>query len=727
MPALDPGKSAIENDAANAANPPDFGNLKPRAARVELVVENLHGHQVADPYRWLENAATAETQRFVSEQNLYTRNILERIPGRDHLRQRIEQLMTIGRVASPRIGGDRYFYERRDGRQNQPVVYVRQRTNPKNAEGEGDRGPEATERALIDVNALSADGTIALDWWYPSEDGRYVAFGTSANGSELSTLQVIDADSNRLLPEKIERTRAASLAWLPDSSGFYYTRYPQPGDVPPGEEMYNRRVFFHALGGMVNADGCKDPLIFPGPGQRLDPQHWPNVTLSNDGRWLLVEISEGWTRSEIYLKDLSSPDNFLAITEGKNFLYHGEILDGQIYITSNENAPRFRVFKTDCTKPERQNWKEIISQSESVIEGHATIIGRKLFVHYIRKASSALKIFHLDGASIAEVTMPALGSIFDLGGSWNSDRGFFGFISYTIPPTVYEVSLQGAIRQWARVESGIDHEQYQIEQRWFNSKDGTRVPMFVVNKKGLPKSGRAPALLSGYGGFNVGRTPFFNRNVMLLLLDQGGVYVDVQLRGGNEFGEDWHRAGMLEQKQNVFDDFIGAAEYLIAENYTDSDHLAIQGGSNGGLLMGAVLTQRPELFRAVVCQVPLLDMLRYQQFQIAKLWIPEYGTADDPKQFEYLYAYSPYHHVRTGTVYPAILFMTAESDTRVDPMHALKMAALLQAQAANGPERPILLRVDSKAGHGVGKPIMKLVDDAADVWSFLFWQMGVQL
>jgi prolyl oligopeptidase len=291
---------------------------------------------------------------------------------------------------------------------------------------------------------------------------------------------------------------------------------------------------------------------------------------------------------------------------------------------------------------------------------------------------------------------------------------------------VYEVSLNGQTAEWARVESSLDPRRYQVEQVWFRSKDGTRVPMFVVSKKGMLRNGHNPTLLSGYGGFNLGRTPFFNRNVMLLLLEQGGVYVDVQLRGGNEFGEDWHRDGMLEKKQNVFDDFIAAGEHLIAEKYTDAAHLAIQGGSNGGLLMGAALTQRPELFRAVVCQVPLLDMLRYQNFQIAKLWIPEYGSSDDPKQFEYLYEYSPYHQVKPGTRYPAVLFMTAESDTRVDPMHAVKMAALLQAAAANSPEQPILLRVDLKAGHGAGKPITKLVDDAVDVWSFLFWQLGVE-
>jgi prolyl oligopeptidase len=701
----------------------------PPRAKPKIVIDNYRGRQIADAYRWLEDSAAPETQQFVAAQNTYTRSVLESIPSRDELRRRVEKLFTIGRVASARIGGNNYFYERRDGRQNQAVVYVRE-------ERQG-HDLQKNDRPLIDVNALAPDGTIALDWWYPSEDGRYVAFGTSANGSELSTLQVIEVGSGKLRPEKIERTRAASIAWLPDTSGFYYTRYPRAGDVPSGEEMYNRRVFFHQLSSSENAGGADDALIFPADGMELAPQHWPNVSISNDGSWLLVDVSEGWTKTELYLKNLSlraHPGNsaarqgrFQRITTGGNFIYHGEVLDGQLYITSNEGAPRFRVFTAACVAPDRANWQEIIPESDAVIEGRAVVIARKLFVHSIRNASSQLSLFELDGQLAANVAMPALGSIFDLGGNWNSRSGFFGFVSYAIPPTVFEVNLSGETTEWAGVGSGIDPARYQVDQLWFNSKDGTRVPMFVVRKKGLLKNGHNPTLLSGYGGFNLGRTPFFNRNAMLVLLEQGGVYVDVQLRGGNEFGEDWHRGGMLEKKQNVFEDFIAAAEYLIAEKYTDAEHLAIQGGSNGGLLMGAALTQRPELFRAVVCQVPLLDMLRYQNFQIAKLWIPEYGSSDDPQQFEYLHAYSPYHHVRAGTQYPAVLLMTAESDTRVDPMHAVKMAALLQAEATNGSERPIVLRVDAKAGHGVGKPMAKLVDDAVDVWSFLFWQLGIKI
>jgi prolyl oligopeptidase len=704
---------------------PALKSSTPPEARIATVTDEYHGQRVEDPYRWLEDPSSPETRQFVADQNAHTRRVLEEIPGRDVLRNSVEQLLTIGRVASPRIGGNNYFYERRDGRQNQAVVYVRE---GRKGQGLQTKDLLSKERPLIDVNDLAPDGTIALDWWYPSEDGRYVAFGTSPNGSELSTLQVIEVESGKLLAENIERTRAASIAWLPDSSGFYYTRYPQPGEVPAGEEMYNRRVFFHQVNASGNAIGKNDPLTFPADNVELAPQHWPNVSISNDGRWLLVDVSEGWTKTELYLKDLSIPaSKFQRITTGGNFLYHGEVLDGELYITSNEGAPRFRVFKASCSTPDRANWQEIVPESDAVIEGRAVIIGKKLFVHSMKNASSQLSLFDLDGKRVADVAMPALGSIFDLGGSWNSESGFFGFVSYAVPPTVFEVSLSGQVTEWARVESGIDPTRYQVEQLWFDSKDGTRLPMFVVSRKGLAKNGANPTLLSGYGGFNVGRTPFFNRNVMLLLLEQGGIYVDVQLRGGNEFGEEWHRNGMLDKKQNVFDDFIAAAEHLIAEKYTDAAHLAIQGGSNGGLLMGAALTQRPDLFRAVVCQVPLLDMLRYQNFQIAKLWVPEYGSSDDPQQFKYLRAYSPYHYVKAGRQYPAVLFMTAESDTRVDPMHAIKMAALLQAEATNGDDRPILLRVDSKAGHGVGKPIAKLVDDAVDVWSFLFWQLGVTL
>jgi prolyl oligopeptidase len=711
--------------------------MKPPYTRPEEVIEELHGQKISDPFRWLEHAGTVESRAFVEAQNAYTEDVLSAIPtvNRRTLRQRIEQLLTIGRAEPPHVGGNRFFYVRRDGKQNQPVLYVRE-------------GVTGRDRILLDVNELAPDGTVALDWFYPSSDGKFLTYGTSPNGSEISTLEIMEvtdvrgpqedkSDSEkqlehasvRLLPEKIWRTRAASVAWLPDSSGFYYTRYPRPGDVPPGEEVYHRHVFLHKIGEPGNTDGMKDTEIF---GHGMHPEHWPSVKLSEDGHWLLVKVEQGWARTELFLKDVQQPQaEFVAVATGRDFLYDGELFAGDLYITTNEDSPRFRVMKVTCASPQRENWQEIIPEGDAVIE-EAQVIGRRLFLRCSRNAVSQLRIHALDGELMAEVKLPAPGTIFaSLGGNCESEQAFLGFTSFTIPPSVYQVTLVGLVTPWARVESGIEPEQYQAEQIWFQSKDGTRVPMFVVSRKDMVRTGRTPALLSGYGGFNVGRTPVFNRNAMLLLLERGGVYADVQLRGGNEFGEEWHRAGMLEKKQNVFDDFIAAAEHLIALGYTDPEHLAIQGGSNGGLLMGAAITQRPDLFRAAVCQVPLLDMLRYHQFQIARLWIPEYGSVEDPEQFRYLYRYSPYHHVREGVKYPATLFMTAESDTRVDPMHAKKMAALMQSVAENhsGADagRPILLRVDTRAGHGAGKPVAKLADDAVDFWSFVLWQLRVSI
>ena len=482
-----------------------------------------------------------------------------------------------------------------------------------------------------------------------------------------------------------------------------------------------RHIFYHALG----ANSAKDPLIF---GEGRDPQDWLDATLSNDDRWLLIAVSQGWTKTELYLQDLKAGSAPLRITEGKNFLYGGEIDNGKIFITTNEDAPRYRAFVVNASSPERANWKEIVPQSDAVLQNVGMVNGL-LLASYEKNASSQLRLLDIDGKLLGDIRLPAIGTIFGLGGKWNRKEAFLAFHSFTIPDSVFQINLADrSTSLWAKVDApGIDSEKYEVKQVWFNSKDGTRVPMFVFHKKGLELNGQNPTMLTGYGGFNTSMTPAFVP-ARYLWLEHGGVYAVANLRGGAEFGEDWHRAGMLDKKQNVFDDFIAAAEFLISQKYTDKDHLGIIGGSNGGLLMGAALTQRPDLYRAVVCQVPLLDMLRYQNFQIAKLWVPEYGSSEDPKQFEWLYAYSPYHHVKQGTEYPAILFMSADTDTRVDPMHAKKMSALMQAEAANGRSRehPILLRIDTKAGHGAGKPIAKQVEDLTDIYSFLFWQLGAR-
>ena len=689
----------------------------PPKAKVAPVEDTVQGHKIVDRYRYLENPSDPDTKLYVEQELGYTRSILDPLPGRDKINARLSQLLEIGTVGAPQMGGKYYFHTRRDGNQNQSILYIREGLNG---------GLNDEDRVLVDVNKLAADGTIALDWWYASEDGKYVAYGTSPSGSEVSTLRVIETASGKLLPDSIDRTRAASLAWKRDNSGFFYTRYPKKGEVPEGQEVYNRHVFYHALG----TDSAKDPLIF---GEGRNPEWWPDVTLSEDGRWLLIDEGQGWTKTEMFLKDLTSKDPPLEITTGKDFLYGADFFAGKLYITTNEDAPHYRVFVADTAHVKRENWKEIIPQSDAVLQ-NASVTGGKLLAEYEHNATSELKVFGLDGKKLADIPLPAIGTVFSASGRYDRNEIFFGFQSFTVPPSIYRVDLTKVdgtgvnSALWAKVDApSIDPAAYDVQQVWYSSKDGTKVPMFIVSKKGIEKNGKNPTLLTGYGGFNISETPSFNRSAYLWM-EHGGIFAVANLRGGAEFGEDWHRAGMLEKKQNVFDDFIAASEYLIAQKYTDKGHLAIQGGSNGGLLMGAMITQRPDLFRAVVCQVPLLDMLRYQNFQIAKLWIPEYGSADDAKQFEWLYAYSPYHHVKPGQEYPAILFTTGDTDTRVDPMHAKKMAALMQAEAKNGAskDKPILLRIETKAGHGQGKPVTKQIEESTDVYSFLFWQLGVK-
>ncbi len=680
----------------------------PPAAEAKPVVDVFHGTKVVDNYRWLEDATNPATQKWVDGEMSYTRALLDPLPGREQLRKRLTELLAIGSVTPPQIAGRYYFYTRREGMQNQPVLYVRE-------------GVNGSDRVLVDVNQLAADGTVALDWFEPSENGKYVAYGTSASGSEMSTLHIIETKTGTVLPDTIDRTRDCSIAWLHDSHGFYYTRYPKKGDVPEGQERYNRHVFYHELGDDVEHDDA----IF---GEGRDPEDWPEIHLSNDGQWLLIDVEQGWAKSELFLMDLKKNTPPTRVTTGKNFLYRGEVYGGKLYITTNEDAPRYRVFVTDAGDYEREHWKELISQADAVLESTA-IYGGKLFAQYQQNASSQLKILNLDGKKLADLTLPALGTVFGSGGRWNRDEIFYGFESFTFPSSIYRYDLKdNSTSLWTKVAApSIDSSAYEVKQEWFKSKDGTHVPMFIVQKKGLEESGRNPTLLTAYGGFNVSELPEFDSDIFAWL-EHGGIYAVANLRGGAEFGEDWHRAGMLDKKQNVFDDMIAAAEHLIAEKYTDSRHLAIQGGSNGGLLMGAMITQRPDLFRAVVCQVPLLDMLHYQEFQIARLWIPEYGNAENPEQFKWLYAYSPYHHVKAGVEYPAILFMTADTDTRVDPMHAKKMTALMQAEARNGSSRtrPILLRIETKAGHGARKPVAKQIEELTDVYSFLWWQVGVK-
>ncbi|MDF3052421.1 MAG: Prolyl oligopeptidase, partial [Geminicoccaceae bacterium] len=592
----------------------------------------------------------------------------------------------------------------RDGHQNQPVLYWRD-------------GLEGHDRIAVDPNALNEAGTTALDWYFPSRDGRLLAYGLSEDGNEDSVLHLLDLQSDGKLKESIPRMRAASLAWLPDGRGFYYTRYPAPNQVPASETQYHRAVYFHALG----TDPATDPLIF----KPAEKEHWPGVSLSPDGRWLLVSVARTFDETDVYLKDLAADTGMVAVARDLQATFDGEIAHGRLFLRTNLDAPTYRLYIVDPQRVERDAWREIVPpRSDAVLDG-VTVAGGRLALSYLERASSRLRLVDLDGVPVEEVTLPTLGSLFGLEAEWDGDEVFYGFSSYTLPPSVYRIDLStGNTSLWKRVEADVDPGRFEVRQVTYRSKDGTPISMFLVHAAGLVQDGNNPTYLTGYGGFNISMTPAFSRS-LLLWLEHGGVVAIPNIRGGGEYGESWHQAGILGSKQNSFDDFIGAAEWLIRESYTRPDRLAAAGGSNGGLLVGAALTQRPELFRAVLVQVPLLDMLRYHQFLIARLWIPEYGSADDPEHFHWLRAYSPYHQVRSGVAYPAVLLATAESDTRVDPMHARKMAARLQA--ATSAERPVLLRLEARAGHGAGKPLSKVLQELTDSWTFVFSELGVEV
>jgi prolyl oligopeptidase len=669
-----------------------------------LVEEILHGERISDPYRWLEDGQSADTQRWTERQNAFTEAYLASFPGRQKIRSRLEQLLAIGVLTAPTPARSHYFYQRREGKQNQPVLFWR-------------AGYDGVDRIAVDPNALNPAGTTALDWYYPSEDGSLLAYGLSEDGSEQSVLHVLEVETGRLLDERISRTRAASLAWLPDNSGFYYTRYPVPADVPAGEEHYHRSIYFHRLG----TDSDSDRLVY----QPREKEFWPGVGLSPDGRWLLIQVARTFDETDLYLQDLAQSSPLIAVAENLPATFEGQIAHGRLYLRTNLDAPTYRLYLVNPEQPGRSLWREIVSsRGDAVLEG-VTVTAERLALSYLERASSRLRLTDLDGRGEAETSLPTLGSLFGVSGEWDGRELFYGFSSYTVPPTVYRIDLTaGASELWQRVTADLDPDRFLVRQVSYASRDGTSISMFLVHQAGLERTGNNPTYLTGYGGFNISMTPAFSRS-LLLWLEHGGVLAVPNIRGGGEYGESWHQNGMLGKKQNSFDDFIAAAEWLISEGYTRAERLAAAGGSNGGLLMGAVLTQRPELFRAVLIQVPLLDMLRYHRFLIARLWIPEYGSPDDPVQFRWLRDYSPYHHVEDGRAYPAVLLATAESDTRVDPMHARKMAARLQAASAS--ERPVLLRLEARAGHGAGKPLAKVLDELTDSWTFVFSELGVEV
>ena len=673
------------------------------ATAAQDIKDVLHGEEIADPYRWLEDGDSAETRLWTERQNAFTAAYLAAFPGRQRIRRRLEELLAIGVLGAPTPTRGRYFYLRRDGRQNQPVLYWRQ-------------GLNGSDRVAVDPNALNPAGTTSLDWFYPSNDGGVLAYGLSEDGSEQSVLHVLEVTSGELLADRISRTRAASLAWNPEGTGFYYTRYPTSGDVPAGEEHYHRAIYFHRLGAT-----SEDRLVF----QPREKEYWPNVDWSPDGRWLVISVARTFDQTDLYIQDLATNGPLVAVAENLPASFAGQIAHGCLFLRTNLNAPTYRLYAVDPGQPDHGSWREIVPPRTDAVLEAVTVAGDRLALSYLERASSRLRLTDLDGGAGEEIVLPALGSLFGVTAEWDGREIFYGFSSYAVPPTVYRIDLSsGTSELWKQVEADLDPARFVVKQVSYPSRDGTSISMFVVHGAGLTRTGNNPVYLTGYGGFNISMTPSFSRS-LLLWLEQGGVLAVPNIRGGGEYGESWHQGGILANKQNSFDDFIGAAQWLIQEGYTSPQRLAAAGGSNGGLLAGAVLTQWPELFRAVLIQVPLLDMLRYHRFLIARLWIPEYGSADDPAQFRWLRDYSPYHRVQEGRAYPAVLLATAESDTRVDPMHARKMAARLQA--ASSADYPILLRLEARAGHGAGKPLSKVLDELTDSWTFVFSELGVEV
>lgn len=674
----------------------------PQTKRTSLV-ETIHGVQVADPYRWLEEDEKPQVQAWLAAQRRYARSFLDADPHRPHLEKRLTELLTYTQISRPGVYKTRYLFSKREGNQNQAVIYAR------------DGSHTAPPRPILDPNTWSEDGTVALDWMQATPDASLIAYGKSEGGSEKSTLYVLDVASGRHLDDVIPHTRYSSIAWDPDHKGFLYTRYPEPGTVSEGDENYHKKLYYHRLGDNWRND---PPVI----GDLRTKEEMLNVSLTSDSRYVTLGRTVDWAKNDLYIRPAGSSEPFRPIVEGQDGLTGGDTYDGMLYLKTSVGAPRYRIVRAPVEQPGPEHWTDVIPQQRGVIEGFS-IIGGKLFVTLSEDVHSRLLMYSLDGILLKEFDLPTLGSAGGVNGEPDGDEMFFSFQSFVYPPTNYRYQIStDTLETLEQAEVDADFTQFRTEQVWYTSKDGTQVPMFIISRKDLERNGDNPTLLYGYGGFDVSITPGFSTR-QVPWLEAGGVFAIANIRGGGEFGKEWHEAGRLEKKQNVYDDFIAAAETLVRLRYTRPQRLAIMGGSNGGLLVGACLVQRPDLFQAVVCAVPLLDMVRYHQFAIARLWIPEYGTAEDPEQFQWLYAYSPYHHVKDGVDYPSVLLTTGASDSRVQPMHAFKMTAALQ-HATSG-KRPILLRVEEKAGHGQGKPLAKRIEEAVDTWAYLMTQLGV--
>jgi prolyl oligopeptidase len=672
-------------------------------ARRDSIVDNYFGTKVADPYRWLEDPDSNETINWVNKENALTEHFLD-TPAREKIKARLTDLFNYPRYSAPTKRANRYFFSKNDGLQNQSVVYFQNSLTD-------------TPKVLINPNLLSPDGTISLGSTAYSHDGKLFAYGLSQSGSDMQIVKIKNIDTLTDYNDVLNYCRWPGIAIKHDDSAFFYDRYPDPNTLPPADRFTHNMVYCHKLA-TPQAD---DNLIYEDP-QNEEFGFEPFIT--EDGSYLFLHVWHGTDpNNRVYYRPIDSDAPFVKLLNDADAKYYFLANLGQVfYFQTDLDAPRGRIIAIDSDNPARDNWRTIIPESNDILD-FAACVNNKLVIAYLTDVHHVLKIFNLEGAFLREIPLPTLGTVSGLSGNQFDKEMFFTFTSFLFPPTIYRYDIEAdSLAVFRKPEIDFDPSPYETHQVFYTSKDGTRVPMFLVHKKGLALDGRNPTLLYAYGGFGNSTTPYFSVG-RIIWLEHGGVYAVANIRGGGEYGEAWHRAAMKEKRQNGFDDFIAAAEYLIEKKYTSSKQLAILGGSNGGLLTAVCMLQRPDLYGAVVSLVPATDMLRFNKFTIGRYWIPEYGSPDDPEQFKYLYTYSPLHNVKPGTVYPPVLVTTADTDDRVVPMHSKKFVATLQYDSAG--DNPILLRVETKAGHGHGMPITKIIDEVSDVYAFLFKVLNI--
>lgn len=674
-------------------------------ARKSEQTDDYHGVKVADPYRWLEDLDSEETKTWVEAENKLTFKYLNEIPARAKIRERLTKLWNYERFGTPFNEGDRYFYSRNSGLQNQSVYY-------------SVASLVDEPKLLLDPNTLSTDGTVALSGMSVSYDGKLLAYSLSASGSDWQEWKVRDIATGKDLDDDLKWVKFSGASWSHDNKGFYYSRYDEPKDDALKGTNYFQKIYYHALG----TPQAADPLIY----ERPDQKEWLlGAAATLDGRYLVINVNEGTdVKTRVYYKDLKVKDApVVKLLDDFDAAYTVIDNDGPIFwFQTDLNAPKGKIIAIDTRKPERANWKELVPEAAESLQG-VSFIDNMFVANYLKDAHSQVKIFDKTGKFTREVEFPTLGSATGFAGKAKDKETFYSFTSFTMPTTVYRYDMvTGKSTIFRQPKVDFNPGDYETKQVFYNSKDGTRVPMFLTYKKGLKLDGKNPAYLYGYGGFDISLTPFFSVGD-LVWMEMGGIYAQPNLRGGGEYGEEWHKAGMKANKQNVFDDFISAAEWLIANKYTSTPKLAIGGDSNGGLLVGAVLTQRPDLFGATLPGVGVMDMLRFQKFTIGWAWVSDYGSSDNADDFKIQYAYSPLHNIKPAKAYPPTMVTTADHDDRVWPGHSFKFAATLQA--AQTAPAPVLIRIETKAGHGAGKPTTKIIEELADRWGFLVRELGM--